>query len=99
MYAIGQAGSQRDETLTQPPPPIEPISSVHQNTIGILGDANNALSQVLAKVRGNQPEPMNNKLEKMPERFILADARTIRDLAGQIFEKVNDLHRYIGHDK
>ena len=91
MYPQAQAAEQIA-------PPIEPVSSVNQNTMAILTDANSALAVLLAKVRGNQPE-QGNKLEKVPERTILADARALRDLAGQIFEKSQELHRYIGHDK
>ena len=94
MYGNG-AGQQAVETA----PPIEPISSVHQNTVSILSDANNALSALLSKVRGSQPEQGNAKLEKVPERNVLADARILRDLAGSIFERVQELHHYIGHDK
>jgi hypothetical protein len=96
MYGQGQAGTARADE--QPMPPIEPISSVHQNTITMLIDANNALSQLLNKVRGSQPEK-TNELAKMPEKHVLGDSRAIRELAGAVYEKANELHRYIGHDK
>lgn len=80
------------------PPQIEPVSSVNQNTLAMLSDSNVALSNLLAKIRGSQPES-TNKLEKVPERHMLADARLLRELAGQIFEKTQELHRYIGHEK
>ena len=88
----------KDVQAQEKEPPIEPISSVHQNTVSLLSDANGSLSQLLAKVRGSQPE-QRSKLEKVPERNLLADARSLRDLAGSIFEKAQELHRYIGHDK
>ena len=93
MY--GNAQTDRPEVAATP---IEQVSTIHQATISILNDANNALEALLSKVRGSQPSD-TGKLEKMPERHVMADARTARDLAGHIFERVNDLHRYIGHDK
>lgn len=96
MYGNGAVQNRELETAT---PPIEPISSVHQNTQNILIDANSALSSLLSKVRGSQPEQGKAGLEKVPERHLMADARSLRDLAGSIFEKAQELHRYIGHDK
>jgi hypothetical protein len=84
-----------------PGPPIEPVSAVNQNTIGLLVDSDNSLSQLLSKVRGSQPEGVKGEgnIAKMPERHILGDARALRELAGRIYEKAQELHRYIGHDK
>jgi len=96
--AATQRNTARDVGLDVPAPPIEPVSAINQNTIQILAESNMALSGLLAKVRGNQPDSSNAKLEKVPERHVLADARALRDLAGCIFEKTQELHRYIGHD-
>lgn len=92
MYA------ERGNAVPETAPPIEPVSSVNQNTMSILSDANESLEALLAKVRGNQPSKVNG-IEKMPERHMLSDARNARDIAGQIFDKAQELHRYIGHDK
>lgn len=90
----------RTECQVDTPAPIEPISSVNQNTINVLEDANTALEEALTKLRGAQPSAIaGGKLEKMPERHILGDARRMRDLAGDIFQRTKELHRYIGHDK
>ena len=80
-------------------PPIEQVSCIHQNTVDILRDANGALGTLLSKVRGSQPEKTGGAIAKMPERFLIADAREMRNLASEIFEKTKELHSYIGHDK
>lgn len=86
----------RDVEVCQPAPapPVEPISSIHSNTISTLIDADNALESALTKIRGTQPSEVG-KLEKMPESYLLADARRIRHLAGEVYAKTQELHRYL----
>lgn len=97
MYGNGAGAA--DTRTEQPQPPIEPVSSIHQNINCTLYDANNALDVLLAKVRGSQPSKVAGGIEKAIDRHVMADARSIRDLANQIMDKVNELHRFIGHDK
>lgn len=92
------SGTQAARDVEMPSPPIEPVSTVHENTLSILRDADNALSVLLSKVRGSQPEKAG-ELAKMPERHLLGDARAVRQLAISVFEKAQELHHYIGHDK
>ena|SRR5579863_7890620 len=89
------------QAVVEAPPPIEPVSAVHQNTLSVLTDATNSLSQLLTKVRGSQPERTigEDAVAKTPERHLLGDARTVRELAARIYEQANELHRYIGHEK
>lgn len=100
MYGNGTSTGLDRNAAPSAAPPIEPVSSINQNTISSLSDASMALSNLLSKVRGLQPESGNGKPEKQaPERHVMSDARNIRELAGDIVMKVQELHNYIGHDK
>ncbi len=91
--AVGIQRADRPETA-----PVEQLSSIHQTAIANLIDAKGALDVLLDKVRGEQPaDPLNKAVEL--HRHVLNDAYTVRDLSHQIVERINELHRVIGHEK
>lgn len=95
MEQYSTAGTSAIRSSEQPPPPVEPLGSINENSFVTLRDSNSSLDLLLSKVRGSQPSAAN-KVEKMPERHLLADARNLRNLASEIYEKAQELHRYIG---
>lgn len=98
MYGNG-ATSATERVRPDIASPIEQVSSINDAAILTLRDASFALDQLLAKIRGSQPNKTEGGGEKVPERYLLTDAYAIRSLAQGISERVIELHRVIGHEK
>jgi hypothetical protein len=97
MYGNG-ATSATERAWPDIPDPVEQVSSINDSAIQNLRDSSYALDQLLAKVRGSQPNKAEGG-EKVIERYLLTDAYSIRALAVGISERVAELHRVIGHEK
>lgn len=70
------------------------VATTHQETISRLKGISESLRQLLAKVRGAQPEKEGQCIEEMPS--VMSNAAKLNSLAFEIEAQVRELHEVIG---